>query len=148
MLGGLVKVVTQAIWLAQAGGNVATRIFISFDYDNDSDLKTLLVGQAKNPDSPFEIADWSIKDPSADWKVKARERIKRSDQVVVICGLKTDTATGVAVELGIAQEETKPYFLLWGRVQGTCKKPTTAKDSDKIYKWTWEGLKVLVGGAR
>lgn len=33
------------------------RAFISFDYDNDSDLKTLLVGQARNPDSPFEIVD-------------------------------------------------------------------------------------------
>ena len=38
------------------------RVFISFDYDNDSDLKTLLVGQAKNPDSPFEITDMSIKE--------------------------------------------------------------------------------------
>lgn len=40
------------------------RCFISFDYDNDSDLKNLLVGQAKYEDSPFEIADWSIKEAS------------------------------------------------------------------------------------
>ena len=33
------------------------RVFVSFDYDHDSDLKTLLVGQVRNPDSPFEIAD-------------------------------------------------------------------------------------------
>ncbi len=39
-----------------------TRVFISFDYDHDADLKTLLVGQAKNQDSPFEIADWSVKE--------------------------------------------------------------------------------------
>lgn len=31
-----------------------TRTFISFDYDHDSDLKSLLVGQAKNDDSPFQ----------------------------------------------------------------------------------------------
>ena len=125
-----------------------TRVFISFDYDYDSDLKTLLVGQAKNPDSPFEIADWSIKDASADWKLKARERIRRSDQVAVICGLYTDKATGVAVELGIAQDEQKPHFLLWGRAEGTCKKPSTASQSDKIYKWTWANLKNLIGGSR
>jgi len=40
-------------------------IFISFDYDHDLDCKNLLVGQAKNPDSPFQIADWSVKDSSA-----------------------------------------------------------------------------------
>lgn len=38
------------------------RVFISFDYDHDSDLKTMLVGQAKNEDSPFEIDDWSVKE--------------------------------------------------------------------------------------
>ena len=39
------------------------RAFISFDYDHDEDLRNLLVGQARNPDSPFQIADWSAKEP-------------------------------------------------------------------------------------
>lgn len=51
------------------------RVFISFDYDHDSDLKNLLVGQARNEDSPFEIADWSVKEElSGDWKQKVREK--------------------------------------------------------------------------
>ncbi len=126
----------------------AARVYISFDYDNDSDLKTMLVGQAKNPDSPFEIADWSIKDASADWKTKARQRIRSVDQVVVICGEHTDAATGVSVEVTIAQEEKIPYFLLEGRGDKTCRKPTTAKSSDKMYTWRWDHLKKLIGGAR
>ena len=32
-------------------------VFISFDYDHDDDLKTLLVGQAKNED---ERVRWSV----------------------------------------------------------------------------------------
>ena len=127
---------------------MATRVFISFDYDHDLDLKNLLVGQAKHPDSPFEIADWSIKDESADWKVKARERIKRVDVVAVICGHYTDTAIGVNEEIRIARDEKKPYFLLGGRAAGTNKKPTAALSSDKIYNWTWENLKNLIGGSR
>ena len=47
-------------------------VFISFDYDHDLDCKNLLVGQAKNPDSPFEIADWSVKKASPDWKADPR----------------------------------------------------------------------------
>lgn len=124
------------------------RAFISFDYDHDLDLKNLLVGQARNPDSPFEIADWSIKDSSPDWKEKARERIRRSDQVIVICGEHTDTAAGVSTEIRIAREEKKPYFLLYGRSNAKCRKPTAALASDKMYKWTWPNLKRLVGGAR
>lgn len=123
-------------------------VYICFDYDNDNDLKVLLVGQAKNEDSPFEIVDWSIKDASADWKDKARARIKRSDQVAVICGEHTDTATGVSEEIKIARDEKKPYFLLKGRANKTCKKPKAALESDKIYTWTWDNLKKLIAGGR
>jgi len=125
-----------------------TRVFISFDYDHDLDLKNLLVGQSTYEDSPFEIADWSIKDASPGWKEEARKRIRASDGVCVICGAYTHDATGVAVELSIAQEEEIAYFLLEGRADKTCRKPTTAKSSDKMYKWTWENLKKLVGGSR
>ena len=126
-----------------------TRTFISFDYDHDSDLKTLLIGQAKNPDSPFEITDMSIKETiENNWKENARRRIKSCDVVAVICGEYTGSATGVGAELKIAQEESVPYFLLWGRSEKSCIKPTTAKGTDKIYNWTWDNLKKLIGGAR
>lgn len=125
------------------------RTFISFDYDNDSDLKTLLVGQARNADSPFEITDMSIKAPiDNNWKAKARTRIKGCDVVVIICGEKTNTASGVSAELKIAQEENVPYFLLYGRSNDTCVKPVAAKVTDKMYKWTWDNLKALIGGSR
>lgn len=91
------------------------RVFISFDYDNDSDLKNLLVGQARNSDSPFEITDMSIKEAIAkDWTENARRRIKGCDVVIVICGEYTNFASGVSTELRIAQQENTPYFLLYG----------------------------------
>jgi hypothetical protein len=125
------------------------RAFISFDYDHDEDLRTLLVGQAKNPDTPFEIADWSVKEAmTGDWQDKVRRRIRQVEVVIVICGEYTHTATGVSVELNIARAEQKPYFLLWGRSSKTCTKPTTALSTDKIYSWTWDNLKSLIGGAR
>lgn len=125
------------------------RAFISFDFEHDEDLRNLLVGQAKNPDTPFDIADWSLKEPlTGDWKEKVRSRIKRTDQVIVICGEFTNTASGVSTELTIAREEKKPYFLLWGRKEKECKKPKSALATDKIYKWTWDNLKTLIAGNR
>ncbi len=127
----------------------AKRAFISFDYDHDARLKDLLVGQAKKPDSPFVITDMSIKAPIAkDWKGHARTRIKGCEVIVVLCGEHTDTASGVSAELQIAQEEGVAYFLLAGYSDKTCKKPTAAKTGDKIYNWTWENLKILIGGGR
>lgn len=125
------------------------RVFISFDFDHDEDLRNLLVGQAKKPDSPFDMADWSVKEHlTGNWKEKVRERIRKTDLTIVICGEWTHTATGVAEELRITREEGKPYFLLRGRADKRCTKPKTALDSDKIYDWTWENLKKLIGGAR
>jgi hypothetical protein len=124
------------------------KTFISFDYDHDARLKDLLVGQAKNTDAPFEIADHSIKSASSDWKTKALSRIKSCDIVIVLCGEHTDMASGVSVELKIAQEQSVPYFLLKGYSDVVCKKPSAAKSNDKIYHWTWDNLKKLIGGGR
>ncbi len=91
----------------------------------------------------------SIKEAiSSNWKDNARRRIKGCDVVIVICGHKTNTATGVSAELKIAQEEGVDYFLLNGRSSGCCVKPTAARNSDKIYDWTWNNLKLLVEGAQ
>jgi hypothetical protein len=66
---------------------MAARIFTSFDYDHDESLRNLLVGQSRHEDSPFEIGDWSVKDPfTGDWKKKVRERMNKCEQVIVICG--------------------------------------------------------------
>ncbi|MCT7657639.1 hypothetical protein [Mycobacterium deserti] len=127
---------------------MATRVYTSFDYDHDATLKNFLVGQSRLPDSPFEISDWSIKVASPGWKAEARRRIRASDTVAVICGQFTHTAVGVATEVQIAREESIPYFLLKGYRDRTCYKPTTALPADQIYPWTWDNLKILVGGGR
>jgi hypothetical protein len=125
------------------------RAFISFDFDHDEDLRNLLTGQAKNPDTPFEIIDRSVKEPmTGDWKEKVRARIRNTDLTIVICGEHTNTASGVAVELSISRDERKSYFLLWGRAEKSCTKPSTALADDKIYKWTWDNLKALIAGNR
>ena len=125
------------------------RTFISFDYDHDNDLKVLLVGQSRNNDSPFEITDMSIKEAiDKNWKEYAKKIIKSCDVVCVICGEHTDTASGVAAEIAIAQEAKVPYFLLRGRKDKKCKKPPAAVLTDKMYDWTWGNLKSLINGNR
>ena len=126
-----------------------TKVFISFDFDHDEELKNLFVGQAKHDDTPFEITDVSVKQTLfGDWKEKARQKIKNAEQVVVICGEYTHTASGVSAEVKMAQEENKPYFLLKGRNNKTCTKPVAAKVSDTIYNWTWENVRILLNGGR
>jgi len=125
------------------------RVFISFDVDHDEGTKIMLAGQAKFPDTPFDFKDASVKEPLiGDWKEKVRRRMDSIDLVIVLCGEHTHTASGVAAEVTIAKEKNKEYFLLAAYPDKTCTKPTSAKSSDKMYKWTWDNLKALIGGAR
>jgi hypothetical protein len=126
---------------------VVQRAFISFDYDNDARLKDLLVGQSKSPDSPFEVRDWSIKVASSTWREDARRRIRAAGLVIMLCGRYAHLATGMGIELSIAQDGLAPYFLLAGYQTGSTR-PTTARPTDKLYEWTWPNLMKLVGGAR
>ena len=115
-----------------------TRVFISFDFDNDARLKDALIGQSKYPNSPFEVADWSLREeqPERNWEQRARERMRMAQAVVVMCGEKTHTARGVAKELSMAKQLGKPYFLLAGHSDRKCTKPSTSKSTDKIYPWS------------
>ena len=118
-------------------------------FDHDEELTDALNGQAKNPNSPFEITDWSVKEAfTGNWKSKVRERIRRTGLTIVICGEHTHDAKGVTTDLTITREEGKPYFLLGGRPNKTCTKPRMALSSDKIYKWSWPNLEQLIAGGR
>ena len=70
------------------------RVFISFDFDHDEELRDALIAQAKNPGSPFEIVDYSVREPfESKWRDKVRSRIRKTDLTIVICGEHTHTAT-------------------------------------------------------
>jgi len=118
------------------------KVFISFDYDKDLSLKNLLVGQAKLPDSPFEISDWSMKEVAAerDWEEKALARIKRSDIVVVITSYSTYKASGVKKEVVMARNNYTKIIQL--KPQGT--NPTRVENAGTLYYWTWDNLKTLL----
>jgi hypothetical protein len=125
------------------------RVFISFDIDHDEDAKTMLAGQAKLQDSPFDFKDNSVREHlTGDWKEKVRRRMDNVDIVIVLCGTSTHKAAGVATELEIAKEKGKSYFLLAAYSDKSCTIPTSASISDKLYKWTWDNLKKLIGGSR
>ena len=134
--------------------NMATKgVFISYDYSfdyyHDNDLRGNLVSQAKNPESPFSITDWSVRHRiEENWRREVRDRIRSADLTIVICGEHTPDAPGVAAEITITREEGKPYFLLQGRRRKTCTKPAMVLSTDEVHSWTWDNLRRLIAGTR
>ena len=121
-----------------------TPVFISFDFDNDETLRDFIIGQARNPDSPFEVVDHSLKEsvPEKDWLDKARRAISRSDVFIVMLGPKTRFASGVLKEVRIANELGKRSFQIIGYRDGT--EDWAVPNAGRTYRWDWENLKRLI----
>jgi hypothetical protein len=119
------------------------RVFVSFDFDNDKTLKDFLIGQSRNDDSPFEVADWSMKEAAAErnWEVEAENRISRSDLVIVMVGQETHRAPGVLKEVAIARRLGKRIVQIIGYRDGNY---TAVSDAGRLYAWDWDNLKRLL----
>jgi len=115
-----------------------TRVFVCFDADHDDDLRALFTRQCVAPGSMLRVVDWSrMESPHSGWETKLRTRLGEVDAVVVLCGEATHDAANVNREFGIAQEQKKPYVLLWGRRSGNCTRPIAARANDHFYSWMW-----------
>lgn len=119
------------------------KVFVSYDYDNDRTLKEFIIGQARNPDAPFEVVDTSLKEaaPMQTWEDKARAAIRRSDLVLVMVGPKTHRAPGVLKEVKMARDEGKPIVQIIGYREGDY---TAVPNAGRLYRWSWETLKKLL----
>ena len=120
-----------------------TRVFVSFDFDNDRVLKDFILGQAKLTDSPFEIIDHSLKEaaPENDWERKARAAIGRSDIVLVMVGARTHRAQGVLKEVAMAREAGVKIVQVIGYKDGDY---TPVPNAGRLYAWSWDNLKKLL----
>lgn len=115
------------------------RAFISFDFDEDQQLKHFFAGQLKLPESPFAAADWSMKEaaPQANWEDEAEDRILRSDIVIVLVGPKTHRAPGVRKEVAIARRLCKPIVQVIGYKDSH---PTPVPNAGRLIRWSWPNL--------
>ncbi len=116
-------------------------VFLSFDVDHDVDLADLLSDQSGRGGSGFLVSARSEARMVTDrWCEAVRRRIRDADQVIVVCGEHTKDSVRVNSELRIAQEEQKPYFLLWGRRERMCTMPARVTRAGCMYSWSWEIL--------
>ena len=112
-------------------------VFVIFDLDHDLDLCDRLIDQAAERALGFDVSGRSERRRlQGTEQTSVRREIRKADQVIVICGEHTSGSLGVLAELRIAQEERKPYLLVWGRRECMCTKPEGAKVGEGIYGWT------------
>jgi len=115
------------------------KVFLSYDYKDDKQLKGCFVSQAKNKKSPFSINDVSLKEayPSKKWVSKAEEAIRKCELFIVLLGRNTHNAPGVHTEVNIAKRLNKERI----QVRPKGKKYGTLKNAGKLMAWKWKNFR-------
>lgn len=141
VLGGIAGRLVRT--LLKGEGMAKTRVFVSFDFDNDRVLKDFILGQAKLPDSPFDVVDHSLKEaaPERDWENKAGGAIRRAEIVLVMVGAQTHKAHGVLKEVAMARQVGIKIVQIIGYKDGNY---TPVPNAGRLYAWNWDNLKKLL----
>lgn len=113
-----------------------TKVFISYDYQHDQDMKNNLIKESRRPDSPFSINDVSLNEIIPEWQQKAREAIYDCDVFVVLLRENTHQATGVLREVQMAMQLNRKRFQL--REKGHNPKPID--NAGEVVAWRWNNL--------
>ena len=122
------------------------RAFISFDFDHNETEKNLFVGQSKNSKTPFSIQDWSAKAsmPQSQWEAIVKEKINKSNMLIVLVGKTMTSATGVPKEIKMAKDQNVPVFGVYvGGADSTSNLPDGLA-RNRTIKWDWDNIAAAV----
>ena len=113
------------------------RIFVSFEFDKDNDLKNQFFTQAKDL-SPHRVVSSSLNEayPTEEWIDKARSAIRGCDVVIVLMGQDTHNAPGVETEIDIARQLRKPIF----QIVPQRRTYTGVHGLDQPIQWKWKRI--------
>jgi hypothetical protein len=119
------------------------RVFISFAIE-DANLRTFLVGQGKNENTPFTFVDMSVKEPwDNSWKTRCRTKIKGCDGMIGIITQNTLKADGQVWEINCGYEEDVPVLLIYGTDDRPANLPDPVKDR-RILTWSWSNIATFI----
>ncbi len=118
------------------------RAFISFDFDHNDQSKIRFVGQSKNSRVPFTISEWSAKSsmPQSQWEEIVKNKINKTNMVIVLVGRHMASATGVVKEIQMARELNVPCFGVYVDSANTSSNLPAGLVRGRTIKWTWLGV--------
>ena len=113
------------------------KIFVSFEFDKDKNLKNTFFQQAKQR-SPHRVLSSSLNEayPDQKWKDKAKSAIRKCDIVIALVGPDTHNAPGVKTEVELARQMKKPVF----QVVPQGRPYKGIPDIAEPIPWKWERI--------
>lgn len=81
------------------------KIYVSFDQNNDRDLKNMIVGGSQAEGAGYKVAGWSSKigDNEKIWRKETKFKMSRCDMFLLLIGENTTNVDVVKKELDLAK---------------------------------------------
>lgn len=117
------------------------RGFVSFDFDHNVTEKNLFAGQAKSDSpTPFTVEDWSSKSslPQSEWEKIVKEKIGKTNMLIVLVGKFMASATGVAKEITMAKDKDVPIFGVYVGGANSQSNLPSGLNRARTVAWDWE----------
>jgi hypothetical protein len=92
------------------------------------------------------VQDWSSKSllPQADWEKIIKDKINRSNMIIVLVGKYMASASGVAKEIKMAKDQDVPVFGVYvGGATSVSNLPTGLPRS-RTSAWAWDDIAAWV----
>ena len=126
----------------------SVRVFLCFDVEHDGDLCELASDHSGRGGLGYVVAAQSKGGEITDrWQASTRQAIQSADQVIVLCGEHSGSSARMDAEIGFAEEEHKPYFLLWARRDHDCTMPQRIQRTGCMYRWDLETVQQQISAA-
>ena len=114
------------------------KVFLSFEFDKDADLRGSFFAQAHH--SSYDLEDYSLKEAyrphDKSWKKKAHKQIDLSDIVIVALGDDTHNAPGVEIEMTFKNQLYRKGFQIRPKKRTSCSVP----GAGDVIPWHWKKI--------
>lgn len=118
------------------------RVFVAFAAE-DKAYRDFLIGHARNPKTPFDFLDFSVKAPYDEkWKTQCRTRVKGCDGVIALISKNTARADGELWEIKCAFDEGVPTMLMWINAERPALPALLS--GKRVNVWSWDNLESFI----
>lgn len=122
------------------------RAFVSFDFDHNETEKNLFIGQSKNSRTPFSMQDWSAKSsmPQSQWENIVKAKVNNCNMLIVLVGKTMASATGVAKELTMANDQNVPVFGVYVDGANSTSTLPSGLARNRTIQWDWDKIAAAI----
>lgn len=122
------------------------KVYLSFDYDNNSSQKQQFAAQSGNSSVEFDIEYESAPPtlPPIQWENVTADKVNYSNILIVLVGKKTFEAKHVIKEIGFADSQNIPIFGVYVDGTGTSTELPNGLVRNRVVNFDWDAISAMV----